>query len=69
MPLSVGKPILKASLITYLTQVDANENEDKTPEQVIEEFADALSDMIDTFVRSGLVTTAGSSTNQTGGIT
>ena len=69
MSLTAGKPVLKQSIVNFLTTQNANQDESQTPAQAIEAFAEHLTNAIDAFVRSGAVITTGTATNHTGTIT
>ncbi|WP_234111686.1 hypothetical protein [Chryseobacterium sp. R2A-55] len=66
MSLTDGKPILIQDLLEmFETESNANEK----PEDSRQRLAEKMAEAIDKFVRSGLVTTTGTATNQTGNIT
>lgn len=66
MSLTEGKPVLIDDLLEiFSTEATATES----PEESRERIAEKLAAAIDKFVRTGLVTTAGTATAQTGNIT
>lgn len=69
MPLATGKPVFKATIKQMILDRAANLDETVTVEEASEIFSEIFANAIIALIKTGLVTTAGSASAQTGNIT